>query len=301
MRTWRKPDRYWLHALLVAITLLTTTVAGAELNRCFVQGIPYTFRGSEWLGYARAWREPAFLLSGLPFSAALFFILMAHEMGHYIAARLYSVDASLPYFLPSPTLIGTFGAFIRIRSPIFTKRALFDIGIAGPIAGFVALVLVLGAGLGLSRVVPGAVRNGDFAFGVPLLIRAGAALRFPGVPAGDVLLHPVARAAWVGALTTALNLIPIGQLDGGHILYSLLGERSRKFSRFFIILLIPMAYFAFNWLIWAILLFFLAFRHPSVPDETPLDRYRVWWALGAGVILLLCFMLTPVDIRPLRL
>src|SRR6185369_2771341 len=221
----RPHHRYWLHALLLVATLLSTTVVGAGLARSFAQGQPVDFTG-DLGGYVRMWHEPSFLLAGLPFSLTLLTILLAHEFGHFLAARYYLVDATLPFFIPAPTLIGTLGAFIRIRSPILSKRALFDIGIAGPLAGFVALVSPLIAGVALSKVVPGIGLRGDLTFGTPLAIQIVEWIRFPGVPVADIYLHPVARAAWVGLLATALNLLPIGQLDGGHIVYAFLGERT---------------------------------------------------------------------------
>src|SRR5262249_10215749 len=156
-----------------------------------------------------------------------------------------------------PSLIGTLGAFIRIRSPIFTKRILFDIGIAGPLAGFALLVWPMAIGVSLSKVAAGIALKGDVIFGTPLLLRAFEAVGLPGVRPEDILLHPVARAAWVGLLATALNLLPIGQLDGGHILYAFVGERTRLLSRFFVAILVPLGIFvAWSWLVWAALLFF---------------------------------------------
>jgi membrane-associated protease RseP (regulator of RpoE activity) len=234
-------------------------------------------------------------LHGLPFSLTLLTILMAHEMGHYLTARYYRVDVSLPYFLPAPTLIGTLGAFIRIRSAIYSKRALFDIGVAGPLAGFVTLLAPLAAGLSLSKVAPDVVHRGDLIFGNPLLLRLFELVWFPGVPAGDIYLHPVARAAWVGLLATALNLLPIGQLDGGHILYSFVGEKMRWLSRLFVALLVPMGfYFAYSWLVWAALLFFFGMRHPVIYDPYPIGRRRTWLGIAALVILILSFTLSPV-------
>jgi membrane-associated protease RseP (regulator of RpoE activity) len=298
----RPPHRYWLHGLLLALTFLTTTVAGVDLARSFALGRPLLI-DDDWFGYGSVLHHPALLTKGLPFSLALLTILMAHEMGHYIAARYYGVDASLPYFLPAPTLIGTLGAFIRIHSPMRTKRALFDIGVAGPVAGFVALLIVLAVGMSLSKFAPGAAGRGDLIFGTPLLIDLFSRIAFPGVRSADILLHPVARAAWVGMLTTALNLLPIGQLDGGHILYSFLGERTRLLSRIFVAALLALGCYQLyrthyhaggNWLVWAIVLFFLALRHPRVYDSSPIGTARTWVALFALGMLILCFMVNPV-------
>jgi len=294
----RPRQRYWLHALLLVATLLSTTVVGAGLARSFAAGHPFDYQG-DLEGYARMWQEPSYLLAGLPFSLTLLTILLAHEFGHFLTARYYLVDATLPFFIPAPTLIGTLGAFIRIRSPILSKRALFDIGIAGPLAGFVALVSPLIAGVALSKVVPDIGRSGDLIFGTPLMIRLMEMVRFPGVPVQDIYLHPVARAAWVGLLATALNLLPIGQLDGGHILYAFLGERTRHLSRLFLLILLLMGIFVtYSWLVWAALLFFFNMRHPSIVDPNPLGRFRTWLALAALAIFILSFTASPVHSEP---
>jgi membrane-associated protease RseP (regulator of RpoE activity) len=290
----RPRHRYWLHALLFLLTLVSTTVVGAGLAESFAANRPTNF-DADLYGYVRMWHDPWFLLQGLPFSLTLLTILMAHEMGHYLTARYYRVDVSLPYFLPAPTLIGTMGAFIRIRSAIYSKRALFDIGVAGPLAGFIMLLAPLAVGLSLSKVAPGVVHQGDLIFGNPLLLRLFAWVEFPGVRAEDIYLHPVARAAWVGLLATALNLLPIGQLDGGHILYSFVGERIRWLSRVFVALLIPMGlYFAYSWLVWAVLLFFFGMRHPVIYDPYPIGRTRIRVGIAALLILILSFTLSPV-------
>jgi membrane-associated protease RseP (regulator of RpoE activity) len=290
--------RYWLHALLLVATLISTTVVGAGLARSFAQSRPVDFAG-DLDGYVRMWQQPSYLLPGLPFSLTLLTILLAHEFGHFLTARYYLVDASLPYFIPAPTLIGTLGAFIRIRSAILSKRVLFDIGIAGPLAGFVALMSPLVAGVALSKVVPGIGRSGDLVFGTPLILRLMEWVRFPGVPLDDIYLHPVARAAWVGLLATALNLLPIGQLDGGHILYAFLGERTRYLSRLFIFILVLMGTFiAYSWLVWAALLFFFGMRHPSIFDPNPLGRFRTRLAVLALVIFILSFTAAPVHAVP---
>jgi membrane-associated protease RseP (regulator of RpoE activity) len=285
---------YWLHALLLLLTLVTTTVVGAGLAQSFAENRSFDF-DADILGYMRAWHDPSYLLAGLPFSLTLLAILMSHEMGHYIAARYYGVDVTLPFFLPAPTLIGTLGAFIRIRSPIPSKRALFDIGIAGPLAGFAVLVFPLAAGLSLSKVVPGIAGRGDLVFGTPLILRLLEWVQFPGAATADIYLHPAARAAWVGLLATALNLLPIGQLDGGHILYAFLGERTRWLSLIFIGILVPMGFFfAYSWLVWAVLLFLFARRHPPLFDRRPIGRARTWLGIAALIILILSFTASPV-------
>jgi membrane-associated protease RseP (regulator of RpoE activity) len=225
-------------------------------------------------------------------------ILLAHELGHYVACRYYSIDASLPYFLPAPTLIGTLGAFIRIRASIPFRTQLFDVGVAGPLAGFVFIIPAIGVGLALSKVIPGVAERGDIIFGTPLLLRLAQFAVFPDASPMDISLHPVARAAWVGMLATALNLLPIGQLDGGHILYSIVGDIHKLLSRLFLLALIPLGlFYSYSWLVWAVILFFFGLRHPRIYDGTTLGRGRIQLGLVALVVFVLCFTVTPIYIR----
>lgn len=295
----RPQHRYWLHGLLLAVTLLTTTVVGVGMERGFAQATPFDFDSSLSL-YSRLLQHPAILLEGLPFSLTLLAVLLAHEFGHYLAARYYNVDVTLPFFIPAPTLIGTLGAFIRIRSAILSKRILFDIGVAGPLAGFGLLLLPLAAGVSLSKVIPGVAARGDLIFGTPLILRLFEWIQFRGVDPSDIYLHPVARAAWVGCLATAINLLPIGQLDGGHILYSFLGERTKYLSRVFLAALVPMGFFfAYSWLVWAVLLLVFGMRHPAIFDPVPIGRTRTWLGLLALLVLILSFTAAPVRITGL--
>jgi membrane-associated protease RseP (regulator of RpoE activity) len=287
--------RWALHWLLLGLTLCTTTLVGVVLTQSFRTNRPVEL--DQYLNvFTTLQARPLLLVDGLAFSLTLMTILLAHELGHYFACRYYGIDASLPYFLPFPSPIGTLGAFIRIRSPIYTRQALFDVGIAGPLAGFVVLVPALVIGIAESKVIPGIAQRGDLVFGVPAIQRIFEWLLFPGVRSADILLHPIARAAWVGILATALNLLPIGQLDGGHILYAFTGRRHKLLSRIFVAALIPLAYFGhtYTWLVWAVLLFFLALRHPVIYDITKLDRNRVTLGLVALAIFLLTFTLTPL-------
>ncbi len=275
--------------------MLTTTAVGARLVENFRANRP-AFRLTDMDAFAYIWRDPAALLTGLPFSLTLMTILLAHEMGHYLACRYYRVDATLPYFIPAPTVIGTFGAFIRMRSPIYLKQVLFDIGIAGPLAGFVFLLPALGIGLAYSKVLPGIGERGDLIFGVPLLLQFLERAAFPGVAAADIYLHPVARAAWVGIFATALNLLPIGQLDGGHILYSFLGERHRVFSKILAVSLIPLGFVTkyWPWYLWAAVLLVVGLRHPAIFDSSRITAGRRRLGYAALVIFVLCFMVTPL-------
>ncbi len=288
--------RYWLHALLLLLTLVTTTAIGARLVSNFRDNVP-AFDLERDLAAILAMRShPLELLTGLPFSLTLLTILLAHEFGHYLACRYYRVDASLPYFIPFPSFIGTLGAFIRIRSPIYTRQVLFDIGIAGPLTGFVFLLPALAIGLAYSKILPGIANRGDLVMGVPLLIRALDKAIFPGISPADIYLHPVARAAWVGIFATALNLLPIGQLDGGHILYSFVGERHKLLSKIFVVALLPLGLFTWYlpWFLWAVLLYIFCLRHPSIFDSTRLSPGRRWLGYLALAIFVLCFMAKPL-------
>ncbi|HEY5619682.1 MAG TPA: site-2 protease family protein [Vicinamibacterales bacterium] len=245
-----------------------------------------------------------FLLSGLWYSASILAILGAHEFGHYYACKYYGVDASLPYFLPAPLpLTGTLGAFIRIRQPIPGKRELFDIGIAGPIAGFLIAVPVLLLGMSLSRVTPlPSDTSGFVELGEPLLFKAVAWLMWGTPPDGySINMHPMAFAAWFGLLATALNLFPIGQLDGGHISYAVLGRKSTFVTLGTVAALIGLTFVSSSWLVWTALtvVMLLAFgpRHPRTVDENiPLDRGRVWLAVFALVMFVVCFTPAPIEL-----
>ena len=288
----RTRERYWLYSLLFALTLLTTAAVGTAMQLDFDRNLPFDVERA-WSMYLVFWHHPAMLLQGLPFSLTLLSILLAHEFGHYIAAMQHRVDASLPYFLPSP-FMGTFGAFIRVRSPIYTKRALFDIGVSGPIAGFIFLLPALAIGLAFSKVIPGIANQGSLVFGIPGLLRLMEAAIFPGTPASDIYLHPVARAAWVGMFTTALNLLPIGQLDGGHILYSFFPTRHKLVSRVVAIILLPMAYLWWVWALWGLAMLWLGRYHPMIidPEEMSPGRRQLGWL--AAAIFVVCFMFVPV-------
>lgn len=288
-------SRWALHVFLFGVSLLTTTVVGVVLAQSFQANRPLDV--DQYVSiFPLLAAHPWLLLDGLPYSLTLMTILLAHELGHYFACRYYGIDASLPFFFPAPTPIGTFGAFIRIRSPIYTRRALFDVGVAGPLTGFALLLPAMAIGLAYSRVIPGIAERGDLIFGVPAIERFMELLIFPGRAAADISLHPVARAAWVGTLATALNLLPIGQLDGGHIVYSFTATKHKLLSRLFVIALVPLGIFYWRaWLVWAGLLFFFALRHPVIFDVTPLDRRRVELGILAAVLFLLTFTVIPIH------
>ena len=247
-------------------------------------------------------------IRGLWYSVPILLILGSHEFGHYFACRYYDVDASLPYFLPMPVLLtGTLGAVIRIRQPMPGKRALFDIGIAGPIAGFVVAIPLLFLGMYLSNVVaiPSQFTGTVVEFGEPLLFKAISWLRFGAVADGyTVNMHPMVFAAWFGLLATALNLFPIGQLDGGHISYAVLGRRSMFVTLGMVLCLVGLTFWSRSWIVWTVLtvamLVTFGPRHPPVWDEdVPLDRTRLWLALFAIVMFILCFTPAPLELRDL--
>ncbi len=225
-------------------------------------------------------------------------ILLAHEMGHYLTCRYYRVDATLPFFLPAPflTMAGTLGAFIRIRSPIPNRRALFDIGVAGPLAGFAFCLPVLVLGMLEARVQPVSHGADGIFLGEPLLFRAVAWLVHGSLP-GDVtlVLGPLGLGAWFGLFVTALNLIPIGQLDGGHVTYSLLRSRAQLISRIGSWVCVALVYFGPNWILWAVLVRVLGRRHPAtLDDESPLGRGRVVVGVLSLIVFVLCFVPDPV-------
>jgi membrane-associated protease RseP (regulator of RpoE activity) len=294
----RSAHRYWLHIGLLLATLITTTAVGSRMQQDFQANLPPLGVDELWDVYSNGWRQPLMLLSGLPFSLTLLAILLAHEFGHYFACVYYRLNASLPYFLPAPVLTGTFGAFIRIRSPIYRRRALFDVAVGGPLAGFVFLLPALGIGLALSKVIPGIAGEGPFRYGVPPLLWLVEKAVFPGVSSNDIYLHPVARAAWVGLLATAWNLLPIGQLDGGHIVYAAVGSRHKAVSWIFLGLLVAMGkLFWPGWWIWAVVLFF-GRRHPPIFDPEPLGSARKKLAWLTLLIFLLCFTPAPLQENP---
>ena len=268
--------RLLLHLVLLLATLATTITAGA-----LQQGVnPLT--------------HPYDLYKGIPFSFTLLLILGAHEMGHYLVSRRHHLDVTLPYFIPAPPfpfIVGTFGAFIRIRSPIQDKRALLDVGCAGPLTGVVVSIPVILLGLMLSpvKVIPGGTDN--LVLGEPLLFQILTWVVFgPLTPDQNIILHPMAFAGWIGLLVTALNLIPVGQLDGGHVCYALFPTRHRLISLACLFLLVVSGLlFWHGWLIWAVLLYFLGLRHPPPAyDWVPLDRRR----RILGIITIIVFILT---------
>jgi membrane-associated protease RseP (regulator of RpoE activity) len=277
------PSRPRTNIILFLLTVLSTLVAGSG---AFFAFDPFA--------------EPRRLLEGVPFAFTLLAILGTHEFGHYFTARAYGASVSLPYFIPAPPplLFGTLGAIIRMRSPARDRNSLFDIAAAGPLAGLVVALPALWIGLGWSKVaaVPS---GGSVTFGDSLLMRVMTWLVFGPLPPGhDVFVHPVALAGWVGLFVTALNLFPVGQLDGGRIAYALFGARHRQISiaTFLGLLALGAVTGAGNWFVWAFLLFFImGFRHqPPLDDLSPLSPGR--YAVGFFCLLLLVLLIPPVPI-----
>jgi len=273
------------------LTVATTTALGLEHYLSFLSNF----------GAATPVFSRIVVFQGLAYSASVLGILGAHEMGHYLACRWYNVDATLPFFLPFPSLSGTMGAVIKIREAFPTRAALFDIAIAGPIGGFVVLVPLLFLGMHFSNVMRVPPDMAGYALGEPLLFRIATWLTFGHVADGSsVNIHPVVFAAWFGMLATAWNLLPFGQLDGGHLVYATLGDRSRFFSLATVAGAIVMCFVSYSWVLMTVMmvamLFFLGPRHPRVlSDYEPLGRGRYALFVFAIVIFVLCFTPAPID------
>ncbi len=286
-----------LATFLFFLTLITCLLSGTHFAIAYAHNQAASL-DTFFETFILAYRHPAALLAGLPFAITLMTILLAHELGHYFACRYHHIRSSYPMFIPAPTLIGTFGAFILIRSPIRSARALFDVGASGPMVGFLLAIPPMAYGVLHAKVIPGLASHGsaDLIFGVPGVMRLVTAVIQPNAHAGDLILHPVGRAAWVGLFATALNLLPVGQLDGGHILRSVSPRLHRMVSLVLPLILVPMGYFLWKgWLLWAALLFGVRFiRSAPIYDPTPLDPNRRFGALLALFVFLLCFMANPL-------
>ena len=292
----------FIAGVLFLLTLCTCLVAGTRFAVAYAQNQAVSL--DEFLNaFTLFYKHPAALAAGFPFALTLLTILLAHELGHFFACRHHHIRASYPFFIPFPSLIGTFGAFILIRSPIRTARALFDVGASGPLVGFILAVPALAYGLLHAKVVPGLddTHNVDLAFGTPLLLRLLASWLHPGVSPSTLLLHPVGRAAWVGLFATSLNLLPVAQLDGGHILRSVSTRLHRFMSILLPLILVSLGLFGFwqGWYVWGALLLGMRFlRVAPIYDPTPLDSSRRWGAFFALLVFLLCFMPAPLQISP---
>ena len=292
----------YLAGVLFLLTLCTCLVAGTQFAVAYAQNQAVAF-DKFVSAFTLFYRHPVALAAGLPFALTLLTILLAHELGHFFACRHHHIRSSYPFFIPFPSLMGTFGAFILIRSPIRTTRALFDVGASGPLVGFLLAVPALAYGVLHAKIVPGLddTRTVDLAFGTPLLLRLFASVLHPDVHPGMLLLNPIGRAAWVGLFATSLNLLPAAQLDGGHILRSL-GPRLHLYvSMLLPLALLSLGLFGFwqGWYVWGILLLGMRFlRIPPIYDPTPLDPLRRLGAFLALLVFLLCFMPAPLYFSP---
>ena len=254
-------------------------------------------RDAQFVPGREAFTEPRIIGLSLVYAAVLLVILLGHEMGHYLTCRHYGLEATLPFFIPAPTLIGTLGAFIKIKSPITRRKQLFDIGVAGPLVGFVLAVPALIYGLSLSKVVPAVPREDAMVFGEPLLLKFIAGIIFKGVSSqSDLFLHPVAFAGWVGILVTAFNLFPVGQLDGGHVSFALLGEKSKSLARLFLGAFLVMGiFFWVGWIVWALVILLLGLKHPQVIDEERLSPARR--TIGAVILVVFIISFIPAPVK----
>ena len=273
------------HLVLFFLTIISTLIAGSIMQG----GNPLA--------------NPVDIIWGIPFSMTLMLILGCHEFGHYYYAVKHKVDATLPYFLPAPPylfIIGTFGAFIKIKSPIYKKDALLQIGAAGPIAGFIIAVPALIIGLLLSDVIAINDQYKGIILGDSLLMKIFTYIIFPDLSDGyDILLHPIAFAGWIGLLVTMLNLLPIGQLDGGHIAYAMLGNKQGLVGWIALGALFPLSFLSLNWLVWGLLIFLLmrSAKHPPIQDIlTPLSKKNKYIGYLCLLIFILCFIPTPFQI-----
>jgi len=298
-----KPDRTHVHIGLLVLTIVTTTLAGASQYYFFTLG----FNGARNAA-APDLTSLSYYLRGLWYSTTVLAILGCHEMGHYFACRYYRVDVTPPFFLPSPPILplatGTFGAFIRIRQRIPSRVALFDIGLAGPLAGFLVAVpvLFLGMALSVTEHLPSDFQGVEL--GEPLLFRFAEWAIFGTLPQGtEINIHPMVFAAWFGMLATALNLFPAGQLDGGHVAYAVLGRRSTQLTLLTVIAAVGLTVYSTGWLVWTVLLLlmivFIGPEHPpTLDDEVPLGRGRMILAIVGIVMLILCFTPAPLGDFP---
>jgi len=287
--------RPWLNILLFVLTVGSVYLVGLSQSAVYVQAA----KGGPQADLAldsTLWTDPQ--VQGLTwlYAVVLLAILLGHELGHYLACRRYGIDSTLPYFLPFPNLIGTLGAFIKIRSPIRRKHELFDIGVAGPLAGFLLALPALAYGLSLSGVAVEAKGEGWLSLGDPLLLKLLASLFIPDAPA-SYILHPLGFAGWVGMLVTSLNLFPIGQLDGGHVVYALFGQRAKLVARLAVGAFLALGiFFWVGWLLWAVLILLIGLKHPPIVDEqAPLSPVRKVLAAAMVVIFILSFIPDPIK------
>ena len=290
--------KIWLNILLFVITACSIFYFGLSLsfNYKYAEVLIQNSELSPDLSLAFS---PDVIGLSIIYTTVLLGILLGHELGHFLTCRYYGINATLPYFIPFPNLIGTLGAFIKIKSKIKRKHQLFDIGIAGPLTGFILSMPALVYGLSQSKVVSStAAREGGIMLGDSLLLKIIEGVIFKNIPPNsDIFLHPVAFAGWVGLLVTALNLFPMGQLDGGHVSYALLGSRSRNLAQVFLAVFFVLGiFFWVGWFLWAILILFMGMRHPDILDEAePLSQGRKVIGYVIALIFILSFIPDPIK------
>jgi membrane-associated protease RseP (regulator of RpoE activity) len=290
---------YGLPLLLLGASIVTTTANGARFMQNFVEGMPPVVHDSDLWPWGWLSDHPELFKTGWAFSASLLGILLIHEFGHYFACRWHKLRATLPWVLPAPTLSGTAGAIIQIRTRIPTRNALMDVGIYGPLAGYVASALAVAVGFALSFHAAANTPDAIVVFGAePLsirLIHALVTLWDPATPSFEhIAPHPVLVAGWIGLFITSLNLIPGGQLDGGHILYAISPKVHKIFTNFLPIALFLMGtLYWVGWILWGIFLMVPALRHPKVVIDAELSRGRLVLGVIGLAIFLLTFTPTP--------
>jgi len=278
-------ERHWINVVLAIATIFTTM-----------------FWGSLLFG-ANPFTSPVEVLKGLPFTIAIMTVLGAHEAGHYLVAKKHGMHTSLPYFIPFPNMIGTMGAVIKHRGPIPNRKALFDVGVSGPLIGLIVSVIVTIIGL-LQPPITHTQEVLQIELGMPLLFQVIKSI----IPGSDgIIMHPIAFAGWVGMFVTALNLIPAGQLDGGHVLRAMLGEKAKEVSRVMPFILISLGFYVtyilnrdgFIWVLWGIFLsFFAASGHPKpLDDDVPIGKVRMALGIITFILGLLCFSLVPFQLQ----
>ncbi|MGB9837129.1 MAG: site-2 protease family protein [Candidatus Saccharicenans sp.] len=287
----------WVNFVLFILTILSTFFVGYLWSINYLYGSNYA-QDIPDLSNLSFLRQPGLISLSLVYSASLLLILLSHELGHYLTCRHYGLRATLPYFIPAPTIIGTLGAFIKIKSPLARKKELFDVGANGPIVGFLFSVPFLFFGLRLSKLVPALPRENSILFGEPLILKIFVRLIFGQVGQNqDLILHPLAVAGWVGLLVTSFNLFPVGQLDGGHILYAVFEKKSEKISLVVLLIMVGLGIFFWaGWLLWAGLIYLLGWKHPRMVEETEkMDSRRKWLGFFVLVIFILSFIPAPVS------